>query len=554
MMSRSPKTQSRWPVPQNHGEILLIPSLGECCRQALEAARHRGARAASLGDAELAASLEEARGEFLQAATEWTRQYSHPERSVDSFSGPIVLTGHQPELFHPGVWLKNFVAAHIAENIGGIAVNVLIDNDRFKNSSVWVLGGSRERPVLESIPLDRDGRDLPYEMRRVNDWELVTSFKERALQSLSPWVAQPLLVTYWPRVLSQLEKEQRLGHALAQARNQLEISWGVRILDIPLGLVADLRAHRLFLAFVLRELPRVVQVYNHSLDRYRQAHRIRNKAQPLPNLESAGSWQEVPYWVWTENDPARRRLFARKEAGTIHLTDLHGWEVKVPEPQGKGLTNLAKALHDLRQQGVYLRPRALMTTLFLRLVIGDYFVHGIGGARYDEVTNGIIEQLFGIESPPFAVATGTLWLARPEGTNFAEALRQTKQLLRDVTFHPERFFLDCSAAGWKVRLSDPRAQMEVSELIQSKYRWIATPKTPENPRQRHQAIVQANQRLRNFLVDLESELKSRFSRLQELEYHDRILRFREFPFCFFPEKVLRDFFAQATCEVGRQPV
>src|SRR5690348_8623638 len=36
---------------------------------------------------------------------------------------PVVLTGHQPELFHPGVWFKNFLADSIARRVDGYAVN-----------------------------------------------------------------------------------------------------------------------------------------------------------------------------------------------------------------------------------------------------------------------------------------------------------------------------------------------------------------------------------------------------------------------------------------------
>ena len=39
----------------------------------------------------------------------------------------------------------------------------------------------------------------------------------------------------------------------------------------------------------------------------------------------------------------------------------------------------------LPSRGIRLRTRALTTTLFARYVLGDLFVHGIGGAKYDEL-------------------------------------------------------------------------------------------------------------------------------------------------------------------------
>ncbi len=66
----------------------------------------RGARGdhASLGDWSWTELARQAREEMLAEAIAWTRQY----RDVDVPPSTIFLAGHQPQLFHPGVWLKNF--------------------------------------------------------------------------------------------------------------------------------------------------------------------------------------------------------------------------------------------------------------------------------------------------------------------------------------------------------------------------------------------------------------------------------------------------------------
>ncbi|HQY89846.1 MAG TPA: hypothetical protein PK402_14425, partial [Tepidisphaeraceae bacterium] len=53
--------------------------------------------------------------------------------------------------------------------------------------------------------------------------------------------------------------------------------------------------------------------------------------------------------------------------------------------------------------------RALMLTIFLRLLLADVFVHGIGGGRYDQVADRLIKNYFHIEPPGFAVTTATLF-------------------------------------------------------------------------------------------------------------------------------------------------
>ena len=63
----------------------------------------------------------------------------------------------------------------------------------------------------------------------------------------------------------------------------------------------------------------------------------------------------------------------------------------------------------LRSHQLRLSPRALTLTLFLRLLVVDQFIHGIGGGRYDQVTDRLLASHFGIDPPRFAVATGTLY-------------------------------------------------------------------------------------------------------------------------------------------------
>ena len=53
--------------------------------------------------------------------------------------------------------------------------------------------------------------------------------------------------------------------------------------------------------------------------------------------------------------------------------------------------------------------------MFVRLLIADQFVHGIGGARYDQVADQIMSKHFGIEPPAFSVTTATLYFPGTAG-------------------------------------------------------------------------------------------------------------------------------------------
>lgn len=555
-MTGTNSRQIRWQVPRDHGAVLLVPSFAQCCIDVQRNLIGRRDWTFSLGEESIRSFITQARDEFLTAAHLWTNSCGFCPAEGKNPDGPIILTGHQPELFHPGVWLKNFVAARLAQAVGGVAVNIVIDNDRPKDLSVPILGGTQAEPVLARIPVDAGSLREPYEMRQVKDRQLFRSFAARAKEYLGAWVQHPLLEQFWPEVVDRLPTEPRLGHVIAQARHQLERQWGLCLLDVPLSWVADLPCHQRFLAFLLLEIPRVWQAYNRALDRFRKLHRLRNPAQPVPNLQATDGWWEVPYWVWSEQQPERRKLFARFDGSGLSLTDQHDWHVTLACAREGPAERLAQQLVLLRQHGVRLRPRALMTTFFARMVLGDYFIHGVGGARYDEVTDAMIWDLFGVRPPHFAVATGTLLLAQPEGRNWDLEIRQIKQLLRELKFHPERFFRgdfqfvdDWLAQAIRQTVAAAPSE-EVAELMKRKLSWVRTPKTPENASIRHRAITEINLRLYRLLLDLERNLIGRLEYLRARKDRDTILRFRELPFCFFEETVLRKFFDQSTCQTG----
>ncbi len=137
---------------------------------------------------------------------------------------------------------------------------------------------------------------------------------------------------------------------------------------------------------------------------------------------------------------------------------------------------------ELAGRGIRIRTRALITTLFARLLLGDLFLHGIGGAKYDQVTDAIIERFFGLKPPEYMTVTATLRLpiARPEVT--PDDVARIQALLRDQTYHPERHLsIDGDAT--------------LTALVERKRQWIATEPTPQNARLRCRNIRAANEQM-----------------------------------------------------------
>jgi hypothetical protein len=523
---------ARLNAPKDDGAHLIEPPLS--LAQEMTTSNHAILSASDydVQGRSLASLAQAAQEQLFNAALRYTRSYR--DVIVPAKPARLILAGHQPEVFHPGVWLKNFVLARLAGDQNAVAVNLQIDSDTMKTASLRVPGGSLESPRLEYIPFDRGAPELPFEQRGIIDQSCFASFGKRAADHLQPLVEQPLLERYWPLAVARAKETGNAGASISQARHQTEASWGLQTLEIPQSQVCDLPAVRWFIAHLLVQLPRFWEIYNSALMTYRREHKIRSAAHPVPELDSDGRWLEAPLWIWSQSDPERRQLFVRQRDDQLFLSDRQNIEVAVSITPDGDAAAAVDQLAALAAQGIRLRTRALITTLAARLLLGDLFVHGIGGAKYDQLTDRIIEQFFGVTAPGYMVVSGTLHLplSRP-ALPTTETVPQIRQRIRELQFHPERFLGTASASA--------TADQKSATLIAEKRRWLDTAQTTDNARQRCRAIRQINDDLQPAVASLRELWSSQTTALANGQRLDALLRSREYPFALFPEPVLTKF-------------
>ena len=386
----------------------------------------------------LASLSAQARAELLAEARRWTVAY----RDVRSADGPderIVLAGHQPELFHPGVWFKNFALGAVARRYGATAVNLVIDSDTIKSAALTTPVGAASDPRLEAIAFDEPGLPVPYEERAILDRRRFADFGRSVAQRIGSLVADPMIREYWPWVLQRAAQTDRLGYCLAQARHQWEGRRGLDTLEIPQSRVCECPSFRWFVVHLVARLPEFRDIYNEAVREYRRVHRIRSVAHPVPDLAVDGPWIESPLWIWTAEDPRRRRLFVSASPREVTLSDRQGLEIRLPVGADGDGRKAVECLDQWSHRGVKLRSRALITTLWARLALGDLFLHGIGGAKYDQVTDRLIERFFGLTPPGIMVLSATLHLPIKYSHATLDEARAGERELRQLTFHPERF-------------------------------------------------------------------------------------------------------------------
>lgn len=518
-------------APREDGGRLIAPPLAEVDEllaanvELRESSADFNLQGRSLGEV-----ARQARTELLAAALHYTSQYRQAAHPVGE---RIALAGHQPELFHAGVWYKNFVLDRLAHDHATTAVNLVIDSDAVKQASLRVPGGDPIAPTLSHVAYDRAAPAVPFEEHAIADGDLWDSFGRRACETIAPLVPHPALREFWPEVLNRSRVTRNLGECLAQARHQWEARLGLNTLELPQSRVCDLPAFHWFAAHCLANLPRLRSVHNAALADYRRAHGLRSNTHPVPDLAAHDDWLEAPFWLWSQGDPRRRALFVRQIGEEMELTDRGQVRIRLSLHAQSAADRAVEQLAEARRRGIKLRTRALTTTLWARLALSDVFLHGIGGAKYDELTDEIWRRFFRCQPPAYMAASATLKLPVPRPGVTSEDLRRVDRQLRELRYHPEQH-LDGVP-------SENGDASPARSLVAEKQQWIAAPRTVETVRPRYLALRRLNDELQPFVAGTRRLLQEERGRLTQQLRAERILGSREYAFCLFPQETLRAF-------------
>ena len=187
---------SRLRVPKNHGAILEHPPIAES-----DAVLASNQRLLSQFPSDLQAIRTLAQKEIPALALRYSNRYLKTPLSLPPSPSAIVMSGHQPTLFHPGVWFKNFVLNSVAARSGATPINLVVDNDlcdslRIRTPQLKTDGGS-----AKYISIDEASAAVPFEARSIIDRKHFEGFGRKLTESVLPLVKTPLIETLWPEVI-----------------------------------------------------------------------------------------------------------------------------------------------------------------------------------------------------------------------------------------------------------------------------------------------------------------------------------------------------------------
>ncbi|MDH4138995.1 MAG: hypothetical protein OEV43_00290 [Coriobacteriia bacterium] len=507
-------------LPHGHGELLTDPPFDEWAAIADENAARSSAWDFTVGGVSAAELRQQARREAVTGAEEFSARLGVPTRSVPAEPGRVVLTGHQPQLYHPGVWIKNFLLQRFADETGAAGIDLVVDSDAFESVSLTM-------PCLApevrrcSEPLATGGPNRCFACTDSQDRAAVERFCS-VVDGLLAGLPAPALRRHFGEfgtaLLSAVEDARNLGELVTFARRRYERVAGTDYAELPVTRLGRTEAFARFVSDIVVRAEEFAACYNSELGRYRRANRIRTAAQPFPDLSVESAETELPFWAMGAT--SRGALSVARHGDTVVLLSDGAPLFEVPAQADA----VADALHDAN---VMLAPKALTLTLFARLFVADLFIHGVGGGRYDRVTDGVMRDFYGIEAPRYVVASMTMYL--PLGGHIVtdEELAEARRRLQRLEHNPD------SLLG-EVDFETTEDRREAFELAEEKTQLVAEIAEAQADKKRlGSRIREVNRQLADLLGPLADQLSTDLATLEAQRAATEILTDREYPFCLW---------------------
>lgn len=505
-------------TPAGHGELVTKPAYAEwagSARANAAAARTWDFDVCGVPVGELRVI---ARREAVERARAFSARLGVPVREVDDEPELIVVTGHQPELYHPGIWIKDFLLQRLGEETGAAAIDVVVDSDGFDTLEMHSPCLKPEVRVCRAY-LAVGTTDGCYACTPVPPAAALEQFCEAGAGHLAT-LPSPAIGHHFADFCVQLTSAAADAHNVAElvtfARRRYEASAGTDYLEVPVTSLAASRAFATLLAHLAMDAAAFAAAYNGALAEYRERTGTRSAAQPFPDLGVDGDLVELP--VWHLAGGSRATVWARTGDSPALVVD---GEVVCE------LRDWAEAPGAVLASALAPAPKALALTFFTRLLVADFFIHGVGGGRYDQVTDDVIRRYLRVEPPAFAVASLTMYL--PLGARIVkdEEIEAVSMALNRLKHNPDQIldevdFDTVEEHARAVSLGEEKAALVVS---------IASPDADKKALGTR--IRQVNDELAAMLEPYRRQLTGELDQLRQLKKASEILTDRTYPFCYW---------------------
>lgn len=510
-------------IPAGHGELLEEPPYEEWS-EALDANLAAiGGRSFDVAGLDANALRESARTELLTAASAFSERLGVPVRDQPTSGEPVplIVTGHQPDLYHPGIWVKNFLLQRFARQHSAHALDLVVDSDGFDNVAVSAPCLTPEpRRCIHYLAVGAAGSCFATApVPSAQHIEEFCAAVQSSLIGLSSPAPARHFTDFCSHLRSALPESGNLAELLTFARRRYEVDAGTDYPELPVTLMSGSAAFARFIVHLAGNAPAFAAAYNAELYAYRRQSRTRSKAQPFPDLEVGEREIELPFWRIADGVRSPVRVGIAADGGMTFAT-MHGAFLELPsEPEA--------AVAAFMESGEVLAPKALALTMFVRMFVADLFIHGVGGGRYDRITDGVIRRFFGVEPPAYVIASLTVYL--PLGARIVEEgeLSELRERINRLEHNPD-------AALGEAEFASADERDEAMALADEKARLVKAISLPDaDKKSLGQRIREVNSKLAGIVSPMRESLESELQRLEALRQAAEILTDRTYPYCFW---------------------
>jgi hypothetical protein len=423
------------------------------------------------------------KSKFNQIKEEF-RHFLYLKFNKDLKDQKIYATGHQPEIFHPGLMFKDLILTRISEVHNAFPLHIIVDTDMYEFIYYYIL--KKERNVeLQKFEL-HDNRiffkeDISFD-KKLN---LIKILNEQLvnLESVLPDLQFQKSKENIEFLIHEINSDEKLFIISEKIKNRYLNSISRITNNIRVSEIITLPSFQLFVENILERQDDFVKIHNKALLDYRQLHKIKNHAQPIPDLCE----DEMPFWI-LDNDSGKRIPASKFRKGTF-------------------------------------LPRAITLTMFLRLFGCDFFIHGKGGARYESVSDETIHNFYKYHGAPYRIGTATMHLDRISSIDFPIFTEKELDLrIRNSRFSPELF------------LEDKHPLFLSKKELQEKFKIPS-----ENKKELHMEIQAINEKIHSIIKEKIDHLESMKLKFPMLHSNEEVFSNRTFPFFYYNMKELESF-------------
>ena len=515
--------QSKPSLPAGSGELLVRPAFEAWARLAKD--NHRVAQGWAFEVATRPAGdvRAQARAELLAVASGFSGRLGVPVDAPGDPADLIVMTGHQPEIYHPGVWVKDFLLQSVADQSGATAVDVVVDSDGFDSVGVSFpcLVPEVRRCTQTLAVASKDECFASAPVPSAEDVEQFCEAVERQVSTLPTPAVAHCFAVFAQALRGARQSSGDLGEYLTKVRRHYEASAGTRYLELPATMFARTEAFATFVVDLALSGERFVSAYNSALADYRRINGVRSDAQPFPDLAQDGGRVELPLWAIV--DGRRSTLWVRRLDDELEFSSASDILILVPADPERATAALSDA-------AFIIAPKALSLTLFIRAFACDLFIHGVGGGGYDRVTDDVFRRYYGVEPPEFVVASVTMYLplgARIVGEDEVSAARER---LNRLEHNPD-------AMLGEVEFESVEEQAEAASLAEQKAELVGSIAKPDADKKTlGLRIREVNAALASMLAPLKESLRQDVEALEVQRAASDVLTDRTYPYCFWPPR------------------